>query len=180
MGESTTHERHLLTCAIWPFILCHMPIMGKPSLMTQTYTALPLTSSVQYAVILGLSPSDSLDLISSVNKGLRFSAFERLQEAIDLSAQELAKVVSIPTRTLHRRKEQGRLQPDESDRLVRLSRVYGKTLELFEGNKLEARHWLSSPQSALGGTSPLSMASTEVGAREVEALIGRLEYGVFS
>ena len=36
------------------------------------------------------------------------------------------------------------------------------------------------PTAGLGGASPADMTSTEVGAREVERLIGRLEHGVFS
>ena len=139
-----------------------------------------LIPSLGHAIHLGLRPSDLLDLVTRVKKGLSYSALESLQQAIDLPLQELAEMVHIPPRTLHRRKEQGRLHPDESDRLVRLSRVYGQTLDLFEGDQPAARQWLSSRQPALGGASPLLMASTEVGAREVEALIGRLEHGVFS
>ena len=115
-----------------------------------------------------------------ISKGLSFSAFEHLRAAMDLPSAELAELAGIPARTLQRRKEEGRLQPDESDRLVRLSRVYGLSLELFEGDQAQARHWLASPQLAFGSRSPLSMTSTEVVAREVEALIGRLEHGVFS
>ncbi len=33
---------------------------------------------------------------------------------------------------------------------------------------------------ALAGRKPIEFARTEVGAREVEDLIGRLEYGVFT
>jgi uncharacterized protein (DUF2384 family) len=40
--------------------------------------------------------------------------------------------------------------------------------------------WLRSPNRALGGESPLALSKTEVGAREVENLIGRLEHGVFT
>ena len=32
----------------------------------------------------------------------------------------------------------------------------------------------------LGGAIPLEYAETEVGAREVENLLGRIEYGVYS
>ena len=35
-------------------------------------------------------------------------------------------------------------------------------------------------QKALGEKVPLELLVTELGAREVEALIGRLEHGVFS
>lgn len=140
----------------------------------------PLTSSVGYASFLGLYPTSSIDLVDQISRGLAFKAFEHLRTVIDLPLADLAALVSITSRTLHRRKEEGRLQPDESDRLVRLSRVFGRSVELFEGDASEARHWLHSPQLALGNRSPLSMASTEVGAREVEALIGRLEHGVFA
>jgi putative toxin-antitoxin system antitoxin component (TIGR02293 family) len=72
------------------------------------------------------------------------------------------------------------LQPDESDRLLRVSRVFARAIELFEGDDRAARHWLSTPQRALGGAVPLTLAKTKVGAREVERLVGRLEHGVFS
>ncbi len=137
-------------------------------------------SPLSYILLLGLKPAHPLELIRLVNRGLPFSAFERLQEALGLPAQEIADIVGIPARTLHRRKEQRRLQPDESDRLVRLARIYGMALDLFEGDQPEARHWLSSPQPGLGGASALALASTEVGAREVESLIARLEHGVFA
>ena len=64
--------------------------------------------------------------------------------------------------------------------LLRASRVFGRALELFEGDDAAARRWLSSPQRALGGSKPLSLAGTEVGTGLVEDLIGRLEHGVFS
>jgi putative toxin-antitoxin system antitoxin component (TIGR02293 family) len=94
--------------------------------------------------------------------------------------QVLADLLFIPPRTLQRRKATGRLEPDESDRLLRLSRVYGKAIELFEGNNRATLDWLQSPLPALDGASPLSMTKTEPGAHEVERLIDRLEYGVFS
>jgi len=43
-----------------------------------------------------------------------------------------------------------------------------------------ARRWLSSPQRGLGGAVPLDYAETEIGAREVEDLLGRIEYGVYA
>ena len=42
------------------------------------------------------------------------------------------------------------------------------------------RRWLNSPQVGLGGATPLEYAETEVGAREVEDLLGRIEHGVYS
>lgn len=59
-------------------------------------------------------------------------------------------------------------------------RVFGKALELFEGDSQAVERWLSSPKAGLGGAVPSELAETEAGACEVEALIGRLEHGVFS
>jgi uncharacterized protein (DUF2384 family) len=41
-----------------------------------------------------------------------------------------------------------------------------------------AREWISAPQKALGGQRPIALARTDLGAREVEALVDRLEQGV--
>ena len=89
-------------------------------------------------------------------------------------------MVQISPRTLARRKDEGRLRPDESDRLVRVARIFGRAIDLFEGNAPAARQWLGKPNTALGGASPLEMVTSEVGAREIVGLIGRLEHGVFS
>ena len=59
-------------------------------------------------------------------------------------------------------------------------RVFGKALEVFEGNSRAAERWLSSPRAGLDGVVPSELAETEAGAGEVEPLIGRLEHGVFS
>jgi len=133
-----------------------------------------------YLALLGLRTIDTPRLLDRVEEGFVFSALEHFQRASELSTSEVAELVQIKPRTLSRRREEGRLQPDESDRLVRAARVVGRALDLFEGDVRAARQWLSTAQLALGGASPLSLARTEVGAREVENLIGRLEEGVFS
>jgi putative toxin-antitoxin system antitoxin component (TIGR02293 family) len=133
-----------------------------------------------YAGLLGLRPTDVFELRERVEAGLPFGALEHFQRKVGMSLADLADLVQIPLRTLTRRKESGRLQMEESDRLVRASRIFSQALELFEGDLEAAKSWLADPQPALGGVTPLAMARTGVGAREVEALIGRLEHGVFS
>ena len=51
--------------------------------------------------------------------------------------------------------------------------------DLF-GNIDKARAWLKHPQRGLGGAIPLDYAETEIGAKEVEKLLGRMKYGVYS
>jgi putative toxin-antitoxin system antitoxin component (TIGR02293 family) len=133
-----------------------------------------------YLTLLGLPQLDTIKLLKRIEEGFSFNTLLRFQRNVALPMKEIAEWVQIPQTTLNRRRDKGRLQPDESDRVLRASRVFGKALELFEGNTEAARHWLATPQPGLGGVIPMSVAKTEVGAREVEDLIDRLEYGVFT
>lgn len=138
-----------------------------------------MPGSHAYVVLLGMKRFDFPGIIEEIDKGLPFSAFERLQKNTELSTETLLELLQIPRRTLTRRKSAGRLSSDESDRLVRLARVYGRTLHFFDGNARDATGWLEEAQLAFGGISPMEMIKTDVGAQEVERLIGQLEHGVF-
>jgi putative toxin-antitoxin system antitoxin component (TIGR02293 family) len=128
--------------------------------------------------LLGLRAYDALAVYRHVRKGLAYSALARFQRNTGLPAGAISRLIQIPARTLTRRKAEGKLAPEESDRLVRAARVFGRAMELFEGDGGAAGAWLSAPQPALGGLVPLELAGTEVGASEVEGLIGRLEHGI--
>jgi len=133
-----------------------------------------------YLLLLGLDPMDTPQLVERVEEGFSFGQLEHLRQNMGLSREKMAELVQIRPRTLDRRKKEGRLHPEESDRLLRAARVFGRAIALFEGDVEGALGWLSSSQRALGGAVPLEMARTEIGAGEVEDLIGRLEHGVFS
>jgi putative toxin-antitoxin system antitoxin component (TIGR02293 family) len=132
-----------------------------------------------YAVLLGLKEAGTKALLKVAEGGLPFSALARFQRNLDLPLRELADLVGIPPRTLDRRRDRGRLTPNEADRVLRLSRVFSAALELFEGDMPAARGWMQRRQPALGRRRPLDLVRTETGAREVERLVGRLEHGVF-
>jgi putative toxin-antitoxin system antitoxin component (TIGR02293 family) len=131
-----------------------------------------------YVALLGLRRYGPLDLARRIRLGISYSAVARFQRNTGLSAAAVSDLIRIPARTLARRKQKGALDPEESDRLVRAARVFGRALELFEGDLSAARGWLTQPQSGLGGAVPLELARTDVGTQEVERLIGRIEHGI--
>jgi len=130
--------------------------------------------------MLGLQAPDTSTLVRRVQEGFPFTAVERLQQAFALSTDEMVTLVQIPTRTMTRRKESGRLKADESDRVLRAARLMHKAAALFNNNPAAAKAWMTTPQRGLAGAVPLDLASTEVGAREVEDALGRIEDGVFA
>ena len=129
---------------------------------------------------LGVRAESSGELIRQLGRGFSFQTVRSLESRSGLPVSQIAAIIGIPARTLARRKSSGRLTADESEKLLRLSAVFEKTLELFEGDRAGALEWLSSPKAEFENEPPIEYARTEVGAREVENLIGRLEHGVFS
>ncbi len=117
--------------------------------------------------------------IGRIHAGLSFRAVQNLQKALDVPMDKLASVLGMSRATLHRRKIQGKIDKDESEKLVRYQRLLKKAEDVFGGGD-SAREWLTNPQTGLGNAVPLDFAKTEIGAREVENLLGRIEYGVYS
>jgi putative toxin-antitoxin system antitoxin component (TIGR02293 family) len=120
------------------------------------------------------------DLAQLVRDGLPAGSVTALAEKLDLSNTVLSQKLGIPLRTLTRRLGHGaRLTAAESDRAVRLARVYANAVEMI-GDEDIAAEWLRTPNRALGGERPLDQLDTDVGAREVEDILGRIAYGVYS
>jgi putative toxin-antitoxin system antitoxin component (TIGR02293 family) len=132
------------------------------------------------ARLLGIPASDTSTLIHRVQEGFSFKTVERLQHAFGLSAEEVAALVHIPTRTMTRRKVRGRLKADESDRVLRAVRLMHRAAAIFNNDRAAAKTWMTTRQRGLGGAVPLELAGTEIGTREVEDALGRIEDGVFA
>ncbi len=121
---------------------------------------------------------DPIEMVHAVRRGLPWAAFEALVAALAISQAELAATLHIRARTLSRRKDAGKLEAMESDRLFRLARVFAHAVEVFEATE-RARDWLESENRALGGQRPLALLDTDAGAREVDDVLGRIEHGIF-
>ena len=118
------------------------------------------------------------DLISELKSGFSADSFDRLKNLLKISDNMLSKIVHIPQRTLTRRRQDGRLRPDESERVLRIAKIYDKALEVFE-TEIATENWLKKPSRGLGYKVPLEYADTEPGAQEVLKLLGRMEHGIF-
>lgn len=84
----------------------------------------------------------------------------------------------MPRRTLaHRLAKHQHLSKEESDRAVRVARITSMAEQVF-GEPARAWQWLRKPKNFLAGKSPIEMLATEVGARIVEEVIFRIDYGI--
>lgn len=119
------------------------------------------------------------DLKRWIREGLPFTSLEAVMEQFGLKREEVSWALDLPLRTLARRKQERRLSPGESDRLVRVVRIAVQAAEVLGGRE-EAARWLHAPNRALGGQTPLELLDTDLGSRQVEDVLGRIEHGVYS
>lgn len=117
--------------------------------------------------------------VDRILAGLPVEEFDSLRSMLGLPVELMAEKIGISVATLSRRRNKRQpLDRDHSDRLMRYARLYWMAVDYF-GDAATARDWLARPARGFGGRSPLEFAETELGAREVEDLIGRLEHGVY-
>jgi putative toxin-antitoxin system antitoxin component (TIGR02293 family) len=124
-------------------------------------------------------PESVRDWVESIRAGLPVAAALAFKNALDLTNGELADLLGINARTVQRWiPGKSRLDIASGDRLVRTAHLYAIACDVLEDDEAAVR-WLRAPQKALGGAIPLELAATDVGTRAVEALLGRMEHGVY-
>ncbi len=129
------------------------------------------------SVFRGQALPTSTELRARIRQGLPYRSLESVRERLRLSVPETASVLRMPTRTMARRRLARKLDPEESDRLYRLARVAGVAVSVF-GAEDKAATWLQRPNRGLNGELPIRLLDTDVGARQVEDILGRIEHGI--
>lgn len=131
-------------------------------------------------VVLGRRTRKSGALAELVREGIPAQSIFSLAERLQLRQAEVSEKIGIPPRTLTRRlARHSRLTTAESDRAVRLAQVFSTALDVL-GDEEKASGWLKTPNRALRGGRPLDQLDTDPGVREVENILGRIAYGVYS
>lgn len=131
--------------------------------------------------ILGLPPEgglmrNPLAILHEVETGIPAATVDRL--ALRLSPEDKSfKFRIIPKATYERRKREKRLSPIESERVVRLARVYDAALSVWKEDEA-AQGFLARPHALLDGRKPLDVAlGSGLGADAVIEILLQLEHG---
>jgi putative toxin-antitoxin system antitoxin component (TIGR02293 family) len=126
--------------------------------------------------ILGRYLRTETDLQAAIREGFPQTVVAEVMDSAGLTLKELAASLDLSARSLQRRRREGRLARYESDRLYRLARIVALAKH-YLGDEAIATRWLKQPNRALGGQTPLASMDTELGARAVENVLGRVAYG---
>ena len=129
--------------------------------------------------MLGRALSSVRDMREAIREGFPPAVVKGLMRASGLTLKELANALDLSPRSLQRRRRSGRLARYESDRLYRLARIVALA-NAYLGDHERALRWLKHPNRAFGGLAPVAALDTELGARQVESILGRIAYGGIS
>lgn len=114
---------------------------------------------------------------ATFSKGVSARSIKRYLDSGLLTESDIVSVV--PKRTFDRRVAEDQALKDlEADAILRLMRVRRHARRVFDDHR-RAETWLSTPNPSLAGAIPIDMSRTDLGAREVEAVLTRFEHGVF-
>jgi len=152
------------------FAICHRAVMTPAAAVAQALGG---------QRVLKADIQSELDLASAAMGGLPAEAAAKVVASGLLSSDELYQLV-IPRRTLDRRREEKQpLTVIEADRLLRVVRAVVRAVDVL-GDTDKAGTWLRTANTALRGETPMALLATDIGARMVERILGRIEHGVIS
>ena len=125
--------------------------------------------------VLGEEVTSDADLARLVQRRISLRALAHIKRG-GFSDREIGEFI-IPDRTQRHRKAQRKpLSIEESDRLVRMTRIQALAEDVF-GEAKNANRWLREGLGILGGKSPLEVARTDAGARVVEQILAKIDWG---
>lgn len=115
--------------------------------------------------------------IHQIKAGFPAQLVHAFRLTFDLQERNLETLLNASISTLERRRrEQKNLDPVASERLDRIATVSHLAEQVFESQE-SAALWMSKPNKALGGSAPIMLCETEIGAKQVRRVLQALEWG---
>jgi len=125
------------------------------------------------------SQMTALEKMGIVRVGVTKNALEQLKTKTDLDYDKLAKILYVARATLINKKGAEKFSQSLSEKIVGLADIYSYGYEVFEEED-SFNQWMFRPNRALNGETPFDLMDNQFGREEVRALIGRIDYGVYS
>jgi len=119
------------------------------------------------------------DFIPLIKKGIPRKSLDYLMLNTGLSAPEIASIIHTSDRTLRRYKPSKLLNPEQSERVVELARLYSRGEEVFGGLD-RFKEWMGSTVMSLGNKIPKNFLDTSLGIELLMDELGRIEHGIFA
>ncbi len=136
-----------------------------------------------------LHRADPMERVELARAGVPAAALGVIARDMGIARDKLYATIGVPRATMERKvREQRRLSPDESERVLGVARLVALVEQMvgaagappaFDAARWVAA-WLDTPLPALGGGRPASLMDTAAGREIVANLVGQLESGAYA
>lgn len=117
--------------------------------------------------------------ISMIREGVKMQTLEHLMKATEISSNEMAAIMHTSERTLRRYTPDTTLNPEQSERIIELARLFTRGSEVF-GSLNSFKQWMNSSILAFGNKMPKEFLDTSLGIEILQEELGRIEHGIFA
>lgn len=117
--------------------------------------------------------------ISLIREGVKMQNLLHLMEVTDINSTEAANILHTSERTLRRYTNDTILNPEQSERIIELARLFSRGAEVF-GSLDNFKVWMNTPVVALGTIKPKELLDTSLGIEILQEELGRIEQGIFA
>lgn len=130
--------------------------------------------------VLGVHIKTEFDLIALSNQGLTKASLDALLTFLGIPKKAFVEsILDMSVKTIERKKEDDLLDRHTSSHLIEIAKVVEHAIEVFEDEE-KVRDWLAKPNRSLNGMQPLELFALPTGLALVNAVLGRIEEGVYS
>ena len=132
------------------------------------------------ALSLAIPIKNYYDLILLSRAGISKASAESVISFTGMSKKSFVEdILNLSIKTLERKQADDKLDIRTSSLVIEVARVLEHTYQVFD-DKEKVQRWLSKPNNALHGETPLSLFSTPTGIGMIEDVLTRIEEGVYS
>lgn len=122
---------------------------------------------------------NNTDFIGIIREGVPRKALDHLMENTGLTVAEISTIIRTSDRTLRRYTAKQKLNPEQSERIIELAKLYSRGEDVF-GNMEGFKYWMNSSIMALGNKKPKEFLDTSLGIDLLMNELGRIEHGIFA
>ena len=127
-----------------------------------------------------ISPESLAQAVRDIRSGYSTGRIDTIKKVLNLDSETVARISGINIRTIARRRKEGSLRPDESDRVYRISRVLDLAQSVFGEKPEPLQNWFKTPKPALNGETPVNLLDTDPGLHQVRRLLNQIAYGIYT
>lgn len=132
-------------------------------------------------IVLEIGSTDNgFGVVEQARAGVGRAKADEVARLIGLTDREMARILNVSERTLHRIQPQTRLDSNASERLLLLEALIRHGLAVFDERAEVLGRWLRVPLPELRRQAPVSLLDTVTGFGMVHTVLGRIEHGIYA